>query len=90
MGLPNIHGTLYVFTEHSGTLPCVSRWTNDTRRATTGTGINHKEVKRRAKRVKEELGDVADAARNLTNQTGDVVDAVKGKPRKGRKPKSKK
>jgi len=48
LGLPNIHGTLYVFTEHSGTLPCVSRWTNDTRRATTGTGINHKEVKRKA------------------------------------------
>ena len=35
-----------------------------------------KEVKRRAKRVKEELGDVAAAA--------------KGKPRKGRKPRTKK
>lgn len=46
-----------------------------------------KEVKRRTNRVKEELSDVVDAAKNLTNQTGDVIDAVKGKSRKGRKPK---
>ncbi len=46
-----------------------------------------KEVKSRAKRIKEELDDVASAARNLTNQTGDIIDAVKGTGRKGRKPK---
>jgi uncharacterized protein YxeA len=46
-----------------------------------------KEVKRRSKRIKEELDDVAAAARNLTDQTGDVIDAVKGANRKGRKPK---
>ena len=46
-----------------------------------------KEVKRRTKRIKEELDDVASAARNLTNQTGDIIDAVKGTSRKGRKPK---
>jgi len=48
-----------------------------------------KEVNRRARRVKEELDDVAVAAKNLTNQTGDVIDAVKGTSRKGRKPKKK-
>lgn len=47
------------------------------------------EVKRRSKRIKEELDDVAKAARELTNQTGDVIDAVKGTSRKGRKPKKK-
>lgn len=47
------------------------------------------EVKRRSKRIKEELDDVAKAARDLTNQTGDVIDAVKGTSRKGRKPKKK-
>lgn len=45
-----------------------------------------KEVKRRAKRVKEELGDVADAVKDVAEQAGDVAQAVKGKPRKGRKP----
>lgn len=49
-----------------------------------------KEVKRRAKRVKEELGDVADAAKDVAEQVGDVAQAVKGKPRKGRKPRAKK
>lgn len=49
-----------------------------------------KEVKRRAKRVKEELSDVADAAKDVAEQVGDVAQAVKGKPRKGRKPKAKK
>lgn len=49
-----------------------------------------KEVKRRAKRVKEELGDVADAVKDVAEQAGDVAQAVKGKPRKGRKPKAKK
>jgi predicted Holliday junction resolvase-like endonuclease len=48
------------------------------------------EAKRRAKAVKKELKDVADAAKEVINQAGDVVDAVKGKKRKGRKPKSKK
>lgn len=49
-----------------------------------------KEVKRRAKRVKEELKDVADAAKDVVDQAGDVAGAVKGKPRKGRKPRAKK
>lgn len=49
-----------------------------------------KEVKRRAKRVKEELGDIADAAKDVVDQAGDIGDAVKGKPRKGRKPRAKK
>ena len=49
-----------------------------------------KEVKRRAKRVKEELKDVADAAKDVVDQAGDVAKAVKGKPRKGRKPRAKK
>jgi len=48
------------------------------------------EVKKRAKRVKEELNDVKSAAKNLANQTVDVVGAVKGQPRKGRKPSTKK
>src|SRR6056300_616931 len=47
------------------------------------------EVKRRAQRVKEELKDVADAAKDVVDQAGDVAGAVKGKPRKGRKPRSK-
>ena len=45
-----------------------------------------KEVKRRAKRVKEEAGDVVDAVKDAANQAGDIVDAVKGNPRKGRRP----
>ena len=49
-----------------------------------------KTVKRRAKRVKEELGDVADAIKEVGKQSKDVVKAVKGKPRKGRKPRAKK
>lgn len=49
-----------------------------------------KEVKRRAKRVKQELGDVADAAKDVLEQAGDVAAAAKGKPRKGRKPRAKK
>ena len=48
-----------------------------------------KEVKRRARRVKEELKDVADAASDVVEQAGDIADAVKGKPRKGRKPRRK-
>tara|TARA_R110000796_G_C14469418_1_gene425407 strand:- start:738 stop:1055 length:318 start_codon:yes stop_codon:yes gene_type:complete len=47
-----------------------------------------KEVKRRAKRVKEEISDIGDAAKELANQVGDVSNAVKGKPRTGRKKKS--
>ena len=42
-----------------------------------------KEVKRRAKNVKKELKDVVE-------QSKDVVDAIKGKKRRGRKPKAKK
>ena len=49
-----------------------------------------KEVKRRAKRVKEELKDVKDAAKDVVDQVGDIAGAVKGKPRKGRKPRAKK
>ena len=44
-----------------------------------------KEVKRRAKRVKEELNDIKVSAKDLANQVGDVGKAVKGKPRSGRK-----
>ena len=40
------------------------------------------EVKRRAKRVKEEFNDVVD-------QAEDVIEAAKGKKRSGRKPKKK-
>ena len=46
-----------------------------------------KEVKRRAKNVKEELKDVVDAAKELGNQIGDVAQAAKGKKRQGRKKK---
>ena len=49
-----------------------------------------KEVKRRAKRVKEELKDVVEAAKDVVDQAGDIGSAVKGKPRKGRKPRAKK
>ena len=48
-----------------------------------------KETKRRAKAVKKELKDVADAAKEVINQAGDVAAAAKGKPRRGRKPKKK-
>jgi len=50
----------------------------------------HTEVKKRTERVKEELKDIKEAGVNLAKQTIDVVDAVKGKPRRGRKPVSKK
>ena len=43
-----------------------------------------KTVKTRVRRVKEELGDVADAVKEVGNQLGDVGSAVKGKTRKGR------
>ena len=46
-------------------------------------------AKKRVKRVKEEIGDVADAIKEVGNQLGDVGKAVKGKPRRGRKPKGK-
>ena len=46
-----------------------------------------KEVKRRAKNIKEELKDVVVAAKELGNQVGDVAQAAKGKKRQGRKPK---
>ena len=48
------------------------------------------EAKKRATRVKQELGDVADAVEKTIDQLDDVVDAAKGKPRKGRKPAAKK
>ena len=40
--------------------------------------------------LKEELGDVVDAAKDVVDQTKDVAAAVKGKPRRGRKPKANK
>ena len=46
-----------------------------------------KEVKRRAKNVKKELGDVVEAAKEVGNQLGDVGAAAKGKKRQGRKKK---
>ena len=48
------------------------------------------EAKRRGKNIKKELKDVIAAAKELGNQAGDVAAAAKGKPRRGRKPKSKK
>lgn len=49
-----------------------------------------KEAKRRGKRVKEEIQDVVEEVKEVVDQAKDVVDAAKGKPRRGRKPKSKK
>ena len=46
-----------------------------------------KEVKRRAKNVKNELKDVVEAAKEVGNQLGDVGAAAKGKKRQGRKKK---
>ena len=46
-----------------------------------------KEVKRRAKRVKEEASDVIDAIEEVGNQVADIADAAKGKTRTGRKKK---
>lgn len=45
------------------------------------------QVKKRAKRVKEEVADVVEAAKEVADQAGDVVAAAKGKARKGRKKK---
>ena len=47
-------------------------------------------VKRRVRRVKEELKDVGEALGDVVDQTKDIGAAVKGKPRRGRKPKNKK
>ena len=47
-------------------------------------------VKTRAKRVKEELGDVSDTLREVVEQSKDVANAAKGGARKGRKPAAKK
>jgi len=47
-------------------------------------------VKTRAKRVKEELGDVSDTLREVVEQSKDVANAAKGGARKGRKPATKK
>ena len=48
-----------------------------------------KEVKRRTKNVKAEIGDVKKASKELLDQAVDVAEAVAGKPRKGRKAKAK-
>ena len=45
-----------------------------------------KTVKQRAKRVKEEVGDVVDELKEAIDQAKDIPGAVKGKPRRGRKP----
>jgi len=47
-----------------------------------------KETKRRVRRVKEELDDVKSAAKDVVDQAKDVAGAVKGKPRRGRKPRA--
>jgi len=49
-----------------------------------------KEVKRRAKNVKAEIGDVKKASKELLDQASDVAEAAAGKTRKGRKPAAKK
>lgn len=49
-----------------------------------------KVVKARAKRVVDEAKDVAEAVKEVAKQSKDVVTAVKGTPRKGRKPSTKK
>ena len=51
-----------------------------------------KETKARAKRVKEEVVDVATVAKEVVKQVKDVTDAAKGNSpaRKGRKPSTKK
>jgi uncharacterized protein with GYD domain len=46
-----------------------------------------KETKKRAKRVKEEAGDVIKAVKEVGKQVGDIPDAIRGKSRKGRKSK---
>ncbi len=48
------------------------------------------ELEDRAKRVKEEFDDIIDAIEEVGNQIGDIPKAVKGEPRKGRKPNTKK
>lgn len=47
-----------------------------------------KETKRRAKRVKSELKDVAEAVKEVGKQVSDVKGAIKGDVRKGRKRKN--
>ena len=46
-----------------------------------------KDVKKRYKLTMQELQDVAKAINNVGDQLEDVGDALKGKSRKGRKPK---
>ena len=48
-----------------------------------------KEAKSRIAEMKKELKDVKNAAKDLASQSKDVIDAVKGKKRKGRKPRKK-
>ena len=48
------------------------------------------EVKRRVKRVKEEINDVKKSASKVINQIDDVAKAVGGSKRKGKKPATKK
>lgn len=46
------------------------------------------ETKRRAKNLKAEVKDVIEEAKDVAEQAKDVAGAIKGKPRRGRKPKS--
>ena len=57
-----------------------------------GKGIKTgaRETKRRAKNVKAEIKDVIEEAKDVAEQAKDVAGAVKGKPRRGRKPNTKK
>ena len=48
-----------------------------------------KEAKSRIAEMKKELKDVKNAAKDLASQSKDVIDVVKGKKRKGRKPRKK-
>ena len=48
------------------------------------------ETKRRVTRVKQELKDVLEEAKDLKEQIGDVAEAAKGGKRKGRKPSNRK
>jgi hypothetical protein len=49
-----------------------------------------KETKKRAIRVKEEVGDVVEAIKEVGKQAKDIPKAMNGEARKGRKSKNKK
>jgi len=92
LGLAVIAGAIWVSTKYFGLFADTDKdgipdeVEETVEEVTTAVKNTTKEVKRRAKRVKEEIGDVVDAAKDVAEQVGDVAQAVKGKPRKGRKP----